>query len=251
MVFTDFLNPVFAPLLGLDPLLAVGIVALVVSVLITVIYKYTTDQDLMKRLKTELKELQAEMKLLRDNPEKMMEVNKKAMESNMKYMSQSMKSTLYTLLPLFLIFGWMNANFSYESIQPGEQFSATLMFAKNTVGNATIALPPGIEAVGPMTQTIADAKATFQLKGQEGAYTEGKALTFDYNNKLYYKEVLITDGFAYAPKDEKISDSKLKLITLDYDKRRILPVLGWGWLGAYILFSIVFSMLIRKWMNVY
>ena len=192
MAFSSFLDPVLGPLLLLDPLLAMVLVSLLISVLITVIYKYTTDQNLMKRLKEEMKELQKQTRELKDNPEKMMEVNRKAMESNMKYMTQSFKSTLYTLLPLLLIFSWMSNNFAYESIQPGEQFSVTLSFAKNSLGNVSVSPPAGIEMVGEETQATANGKATFNFKGEEGSYTEGKALTFHYNGKLFYKDVLIT-----------------------------------------------------------
>ena len=71
-----------------------------ITLLITLIYKFTTDQDLMKQLKAELKELQAEMKALKSEPEKAMEVQKRAMQTNMKYMMQSMKATLFTFIPI-------------------------------------------------------------------------------------------------------------------------------------------------------
>lgn len=250
MVFERFLDPVFSPLLNMDALLSVGIVALLVSLIITLIYKYTTDQNLMKRLKDEMKELQTEMKTLRDHPEKMMQVQKQAMQSNMKYMTQSMKSTLYTFLPIIVIFAWMNAHYAFEPILPGQQFSATLEFAKGSIGEVTVLVPQGLTAVGETVQPIAGDKATFTFKGMEGKYTESNALAFSFENRTFYKDVWVTQEQEYAVKDTKLKGNP-KLITLNYEKKHILPLIGWGWLGTYILFSVVFSMVLRKWMKIY
>ena len=64
MVFENILNPVFAPFLALPTLWAVLLLSFLISLIITLIYKYSTDQNLMKSLKDEMKELQKEIKEL-------------------------------------------------------------------------------------------------------------------------------------------------------------------------------------------
>lgn len=251
MAFNDLIDPVMRPLLSLDPIIAVSIVALAVSVIITFIYKFTTNQDLMKRLKDEMKEFQKEMKELREHPEEMMKVQKKAMQTNMKYMMQSFKSTLFTILPIILIFGWMNANFAYESIVPGEQFQISLDFAKGSLGNIRIVVPEGVEVVGETDMELINDKAAFTLKGNEGRYIEGESLKFEYGDRVYFKDLIISSEHEYAKKVEMIKNSNLRTITIGNRKKEILPILNWGWLGTYIIFSIVFSMLLRKWLKVY
>lgn len=110
-MFENLLNPVFAPLLKLPPLLGVLIVSIIITVLVTLIYKWTTDQNLMKQLKDEIKEFQNEMKTLKDDPKKAMEVQKKAMQTNMKYMMQSFKPMLITFIPIVFIFGWLRGHY--------------------------------------------------------------------------------------------------------------------------------------------
>ena len=128
MAYYDFLNVVFAPLLKLPILWTVIILSFIVSIIIIIITKYTTDQALMKKLKGDLKEHQKQIKELKGNPAKAMEVQKKSMELNMKYMMHSLKPTLITFIPIILIFGWMSSTFAYESIKPGQEFSVTLFF---------------------------------------------------------------------------------------------------------------------------
>jgi len=240
-----------SPLLSMNPLVALIIISLAVSVIITVIYKFTTDQNLMKQLKDEMKEFQKEIKELRQHPEKMMAVQKKSMQTNMKYMTQSFKSTFFTFIPIILIFGWMNAHFAYDPILPGEQFQMTLDFKKETIGEVLLVVPRGIEIIGDRTQEITNDKVAFNLKGEEGNYKEGDALIFKFDDKDFYKNIIISNDFKYEKKQEVIDHPNLKSISINYNKKVILPVLNWGWLGTYIIFSIIFSMLLRRVLKVY
>jgi len=102
MVFENILDPIFSPLLNLPTLWAVIILAFFISLIITLIYKYVTDQNLMKQLKEEMKEFQKQIKELKKEPEKAMQVQKQSMKTNMKYMTLSMKSTLWSFIPIIL-----------------------------------------------------------------------------------------------------------------------------------------------------
>jgi hypothetical protein len=177
-------------------------------------------------------------------------MQKKAMETNMKYMGQSFKSTIFTILPVILIFSWMNANFAYEPITPGEQFQITLEFVSGAYGNITTVVPDGIEVLGDDVQEVAEDGAKFTYKGEAGDYVEGNAVQFLYSDKKAFKEVIITDEPKYSEKEKK-GTGDLKKIEIGYEKKNILPVLNWGWLGTYIIFSIIFSMSLRKILKVY
>jgi len=70
----------------------------------TLVYKYATDQNLMKAMREELKKTQAEMKENKSNPQKIAELQSKAMPLNMKLMSQSFKPMILTIVPFIIIF---------------------------------------------------------------------------------------------------------------------------------------------------
>jgi uncharacterized membrane protein (DUF106 family) len=245
----SFLDPVFGPLLQLSIFWIVVIISLVVALLITLIYKWMTDQNLMKTLKTELKELQKEMKTLKDNPTKMMEVQKLAMKTNMKYMMQSMKSTLVTFIPIILIFGWMQANIAYAPLMPGEDFSVAVGFAKDAYGNISIEVPEGLRVDGALEKEVSDGTVKWVLQGEAGEYLA----TFSHAGQIYDKEILITEEQAYAPILKTVKGSPIKSIQVEHKPIKILNLFGWkiGWLGSYIIFSLIFSMVLRKIMKVY
>jgi len=107
MSWTSFLDPVLGPLMAIPNPWNLLLLSFLITLIMTVLYKFLTDQKLMKELKDDMKALQKEMKLLKENPSQMMEVQKKAMEKNMKYLMQSLKPTLITFIPILIIFEWM------------------------------------------------------------------------------------------------------------------------------------------------
>jgi len=108
----SFFNTIFGPFINWNPLIAMLIISLLMTLLITLSYKYLTNQELMKSLKNELKDFQKQMKDNKDNAQKVMEIQKQSLEKNMKYMMHSFKPTLYTFIPLIIIFTWLRNTYS-------------------------------------------------------------------------------------------------------------------------------------------
>ena len=253
----SLLDPVFEPLLELDGFWVVTILSVGVSAIITLVYKFMTDQNLMKQLKNEMKELQKEMKELRNNPEKMMEVQRQVMQTNSKYMMQSMKSTLITFIPIILIFGWMNAHIAYEPIRPDIDFTVIATFTKGTFGQVKMEVPEGITLLSNGTQEIVVNKAVWIVRGLEGDYSNENALKLLFNDRIEYKEVAVTSEQQYYEPIKAFRNSPLSSVEVVHDQKKVVPlefnVLGYrgGWLGTYILLSIGASMLLRKTLKVY
>ncbi len=247
----SFLDPVLGPVLLLPSFWGIVLLSFFISLIITVIYKYTTDQNMMKQLKDEIKEFQKEIKELKNNPEKAMQVQKEAMKTNMKYMSMSMKSTLITFIPIIFIFGWMSSHLALESLKPGEPFTVTMTFGKPVSGEATLTVPSAMSIDGDSTKELSGESVFWTVKGERGEHV----LEYGYGGKVFTQEILITDEPYYADPILKVKDSTtdVKSLTVNHKKKIIMNLLGWklGWLGTYIIFSIVFSLGLRKVMKVY
>jgi uncharacterized membrane protein (DUF106 family) len=250
---TSFLDPVFNPLLGMPPFWAVFTITAIITLVITIIYKYTTDQKKMKALKDDLKKMQKKMtELAKTDPQKAMKMQKEAMSKNMEMMKHSFRPTLYTFIPIIIIFGWLNAHMAYYELDPGQQFNITLQFAEEATGQVAIDVVPELEILGPTAKEITNDKVSWTLKGEAGDYMAG----FKYGEETFKKEILISEQRFYAPPQSIIKDSKLKSITLS--NKPIHPfgewfsLFGWkpGWLGAYIILSLILSLIFRKIFNV-
>lgn len=116
MVLDSFFDLMFKWAIEIDPLFGIIFIAFILTLLITLAYKYMTDQEFMKKTKQEIKDVQKEMKDNKQDHKKVMELQKHAMEKNMKYMMQSFKPMLITFIPIIIIFGWLRK--TYEPIGP-------------------------------------------------------------------------------------------------------------------------------------
>ncbi len=253
---TNFLDTIFNPWLGqlfnLPIFWAILIICIFITLLVTVVYKYTTNQREMKQIKGDLKKYQKEMRETKDT-KKLMEIQKKALDLNMKYMSSSFKSTLYTFIPIIIIFAWLNMHVAYQPLLPGQDFKVTTVFADGAKGNVTLTTIPELNLKNTSTQEITNNQATWTLNGDVGEYK----LTFDYNTEEYSKNILITTEKSYEIPQYPIKNSKMTMVVIGNEPTHpfgeTFNLFGWypGWLATYITLSLIFSAVFRKIFDVY
>lgn len=111
-MFESFFNLIFGSLISWNPLFAIIIISFLMTLIITLSYKYLTNQEMMKSLKQEIKDFQKQMKEHKEDSQKVREIQKLSLEKNMKYMMHSFKPTLFTFVPLIIIFTWLRTTFS-------------------------------------------------------------------------------------------------------------------------------------------
>lgn len=275
MVFDSLLNPVFSPLLILPYWLGIIILAFLISLLVVVIYKKFTDQTMMKSLKEQLKQYQTEIKSNKSNPSKALQLQKQAMEVNMKYMMQSMKPTLITFLPIIIIFGWLNTHIAFMPLVAGQQFeveailNAMPLNAQNLV--VQLEVPAAMKLLSSQNQspTLKNEKelvVSYNLSSDAGTYAliftvmdSTNNVTSAPNKDIYTKDVLIVNRSSqknYLPPVSTYKDRQIKSVIVKNQPVKPLGTIslfGWqpGWLGVYIISSILFSILLRKLFKVY
>lgn len=246
--------------LNLPPAAAILVISVAVSFVTTIIYKYTTNQKLLKEIKEDVKKMQAEARASKE-PGRAAQLQKEMMKRSMQQFSSSTKSMLITLVPLFLLFGWMSANLAYEPIKPGEEFTTAAYFAKSAslaVSSITLSASDGLEILSDETQEAKGGTVTWRLKGEEKG---SHKLTYTFGNETYALTALVTEKFRYEnpllAKGKGIKKgSDIERITVNLKPLRPFgefSLLGWqpGWLASYIIFSLAASMLARKWLKVH
>ena len=106
-----FFDVVFNGLITWDPLWGLAAISFILTLIITLAYKFLTKQHLMKEWKDQLKDYQKQIKENKHDHKKVLELQKPMMEVQMKYMMHSFRPMIFTLLPLILIFNWMRTVF--------------------------------------------------------------------------------------------------------------------------------------------
>ena len=262
-MFETIVDPILSPLLRLNPLLGIAIISFILTLLITLIHKLVSNQDVMKGLKKDMKDHQDEMKKHKSDPKKVMEIQKKVMEKNMEFMKHSFKPMIFTFIPIIIIFGWLNANMAYYPIMPDQEFDVMLTFdlegLEKNISLVSVIPEDQLEMINGVTQTVERNKtkkflgekwvgvANWKLKGPEGIYT--LIYSFDDDARAYEKDLIISEERKYALPEKRINDGN-SLKSIKVMNEPIKPLFGLGWIWAYIIFSIIFSMTIRKALNV-
>jgi uncharacterized membrane protein (DUF106 family) len=108
MIITEFIlsNPKTAVIL-----LSVGI-----SLVMTLVTKFFTDQIKMKELKDRQKDLQKKSKEVKGNLKEMEKLNQEILSVSMEMMKHSFKPLIITLLPLLVIFWWAKKTFAATAL---------------------------------------------------------------------------------------------------------------------------------------
>ncbi|RME31788.1 DUF106 domain-containing protein [Candidatus Woesearchaeota archaeon] len=243
------LDPILGPLLRLPPILAIFLIAATISLAITLVYKYTTDQERMRHLKKKVKSYQEKMRKVRDDPQQLLKLQKEAMSYNMELMKHSFKPTLYTLIPIIIIFGWLNAHMAYMNIAPQEEFTVQAFPRGDGVRISLTTAPPGLELLSDAEQTEG---YLWKLKGEAGEY---KITLSPEGGDPVEKVVLVTTERAYEPPSATFKEGPIERVVVSNKPVKPLghiSLLGWrpGWLGTYILLSIIMSILFRKLLGV-
>ncbi len=245
------LNPIFNPMTSMKPSLAIALFSIMITLITTLIYKYTTPQKLLKELRDEMNSLQKRMRELQkdmQNPKSQKEAMKlqsKILLLSGKQFKHSMRSTLITLLPLLLIFGWMSTHFAYEPLRPNQEFNITLYFSEEPKNTSLEVIPEGILI---LNEDKNDDKVVYTLKGKSGEYL----LTFHYDGEVKNKEILITENQNYEKPVETYSQGVLKKIVISNKPLRVkLLGISLSWIWYYLILAMLFSTIFRKMMKVY
>lgn len=235
-------------ILGWDYWILILVLSIIVTLISTLTYKYTTDQKKIKRYRKEVKEMQKEMKKHKDDQKKMMKIQQEMMKKNGELMKQSFKPMLYTFIPLMLLLGWMSATLAYEPIMPGVPFAITAQLDENYVGN--------LSAIN----ITSDKESVMIKKDTEFVPTEGKQVRWllqaeeegTYNFLIEgkgfkeTKKVLVTSEKKYVAPTTTYSGSLKKVVTSNKEVMIDFGIFKLNWLWSYIVMSVIMSIGLRK-----
>lgn len=244
MVLVD---PLLNPLLAIEPVWAIALIAFILSLFSVFATKVMTDQKKMKSHREELKKMQKKLReASKKDPKKAMKMQAEMMEVNMVVMKESFKPMLLTLIPFLLVFGWLNASFSFVPIAAGDTFTVSAEVVDGIDVVSLEVLPSESINVTNNSVSVIDNIATFELIGSAGEYT----LQYTADNQTVEQDLLI--GKTYAVPEKKQDSPVFKTTTINNEDVKV-HIFKWdvGWFWGYIIFSLLFSIILRKLLKVY
>lgn len=245
----------FYTLFEISPLLAIGVVAFLVTLLTNVVTKYTTDQEKIKRLKDEMQDLQDDMQDVGDDPEAMKDIQSQIWPKQKELMLSSMKPFIYYGIPLLLVFAWLSQTIAYHPIQPGDEFPVTA-YTDADAPNLSLSTPDGLTA--SQNNLYDPGEGVYATQWTVAADEAGQynlSVIPDDTNQSYTHSVQVTDGYGYGQVEKTFDNSKVNSISIGYQATHpfgSFSIFGYqpGWLATYIVLSLAFNLVLRKLLDV-
>jgi len=119
--FGKIFDLLFIPFRSMNPWVGMVIVSFLTGLLMLVIFRYTSNQAGIKKVKNKIKAHLLELRLYKDSLGLSMKAQGNILLANLKYLTHSFKPMLVMIVPVILILIQMNFWFGYESLKPGEQ----------------------------------------------------------------------------------------------------------------------------------
>ena len=110
----------FLPFRSMNPWVGMILVSFLTGLLMLFVFKWTSNQQGIRKVKNKIKAHLLELRLFKDNMGQSLRSQGNILRCNLKYIGYSAKPMLVMILPLILILIQLNFWFGYESLEPNQ-----------------------------------------------------------------------------------------------------------------------------------
>jgi uncharacterized membrane protein (DUF106 family) len=242
-----------------------SIAAALTGLVAMVIFKYTSNQDAIGRVRDNIKAQMLVLKLYKDSIAVTLQAQGRLFKSAILLLVHSMRPMLVMIVPVWFILGQMGLLYQFRPLQPGEETIVTVSLndsVSETDGSAwpKVEIEPteSIEtSIGPV-RSIAAREISWKIKAIEPGVHEMVIAAGDTKaeKKLTIGEGLmrisakrpglLPGDIAIYPLEKPFSkDSIIQSISIDYPERTTFLSGSSTWLGWFFVFSFIFAFAIK------
>lgn len=250
-----------APLMRLPGWLSCTVIAAIVGLLILVIYKHTSNQKAILKIRNRIKANLLATRLYKDSLQVTLLAQWELLKAGFALLVHSLAPLLVMLLPMTIILAQLQAHYGYQPLAPGEETVVTVQLDSeesmssvkiDSVSGAYIVTGPvKIQSLNQAVWTIcADKtgqhKITFEVKDE----LFEKSLAID--NSQYPKvsphrpASVLSDVMLYPLEKPFKADSPVQSVTIDYPLRTWETGITNSWLIDFFIISCLFALLFKK-----
>jgi uncharacterized membrane protein (DUF106 family) len=228
-----------APIGLLPGWLSITAIAALTGVLLLVIFKYTSQQQAIKRVRDDITANLLTLKLFKESARATVEAQQGLLLGAGRLLVLALVPTLVMLVPVTLLLGQMSLWYQQRPLRVGEEAVVTMQLNGETDTQfPEVSLSPtnAVETtVGPV-RVFSKREVCWNIKVRESGYHR---LAFQVGGQAVDKELAVGDGFmrvsaqrpervwsedlVYYPAEQPFGpDSSVRSITIDYPRRQSL-----------------------------
>jgi hypothetical protein len=255
-----------APIAVLPGWLSNTIISAVTGVCLLVIFKYTSNQRAIGKVRDDIKANLLALKLFKDSISVTLHAETRVFKGAFLLLFHAIPPMLVMILPVSLLLAQMSLWYQSRPLLPGEAAVMTVKLNDNVEKNwPTVNIEPSPAAevtVGPV-RILSRRQMCWEIK----ALKDGKhRITLNVNRRQIVKELVIGDGFMRVsstrpawnwanilmhPAEEPFSpDSVVQSVTIDYPERLSKTSGADWWLVYFFAASMLFALILRPFVKV-
>lgn len=157
----------FWPFRGLSPWFGMIWVSLLTAVLMLSVYRLTSNQDGIRRVKDRIKAHLFELRLYKDNMAVTLRAQRSLLVWNTRYLALNLKPMLVMIVPLLLVLVQLDAWFGQRSFQPGETVLVKVKLREGAgpiAAGPELAVSPGLALDAPPVRIEDEGEIDWRLK---------------------------------------------------------------------------------------
>ena len=263
-VLGGLVSAVLYPFRGLPPIVGLTFVALLTSVAILLVFRATSDQKALRRVKNLITAGILEILLFRDDLRAVVRAQWDIFRHSLTYMRLSLVPMLWVIVPIVLLMIQLQFHYGYRSLQPGESaiVKATLAGEAGLIkfGELKLNVDGGLEVETPLLLLPAEQEADWRI----GALSDGShELSLEVDGLELVKSVIVgrhsgtisprrpsaslLDQLLYPVEPPVPGDASVAAIEVAYPTGTV-SFLGWDthWMIVFFILTIVIAFALQK-----
>ena len=245
-----------AGILGVEsPTVVVVLLSLVISLLMVVVFRYTSDQKAIRVAKDHLKAHLLAVRLFQDQLPVVLSSYGRILISTGRYLRLAFKPLLFVILPLTLLIVQLDRYLGWTPLVPGRAFLVKVRTGNVVIlDDVSLLLPPEMAITAPAVHVPADNEVLWRVVAEkEGRYNVTVAAAGqDFSKEVvvsssrllrvssirlqgHFWERMFTSGEPAIP-----AKGPIRAVEVKYPSRNIrFAGLEWNWIWLFFVLSLV------------
>jgi uncharacterized membrane protein (DUF106 family) len=266
---TTLFNLMLTPLRSFHPLVSLSALSLLTGILMLVVFRYTSDQEKIKKTKDKMKAHLLEFRLFKDDLRILFSAQKNILLYNFKYMQYMLMPMLVMIVPVGLMLIHLNGWYGYRPLKPGESAIVAVRLSdqnKNQLSRMVIEADKGLTVETPSLRIPETREVNWRVRaetlGRHRVTVHGLGYAFQKNIMVSDKGLVRVSARSFSSGQWKVllnpGESPLKKnplvgeIDVSYPSRSY-KLLGFemDWIVVFFILSILSGFAFKGFLGVH
>lgn len=247
------------------PALLVVAISVIIGLLMVLVFRYTSDQNAIRRTKDQLKAHLLAVRLFQDQLQVVLRAYGRIFRGTGRYLRLAFTPLLIVILPLTFLIVELDRYLGWQPLEPGHPFLVEVRVdTPEALNQVALQLPSGLATSAPPVHIARDNEVVWRVvANREGRYN----LSIVGAGQPAAKQVTVSEGLAkispvrlrdsfwarmFSSAEPALSDNgPIQSIGITYSPRDI-TLAGWqfNWILLFFVLSLVAGFIFKAWLRI-